>query len=114
MFPFFYAKISRNKEIFSKNSGKFSAAADDREKKIEISQPPPPPRKTSAYTSSYSHREETATLARLTSITIFYRSNNFNNLSCQSYNFDCIPYQVVTSIPYLVEAATSIKFLSKL
>ncbi len=41
-FPFFYAEISRNEEIFSKNSGKFSAAAADWEKKIEISQPPPP------------------------------------------------------------------------
>jgi hypothetical protein len=40
IFPFFYAKISRKEEIFSKNSGKFSAAAD-RENKIEISQPPP-------------------------------------------------------------------------
>jgi hypothetical protein len=42
IFPFFYAEISRNEEIFSKNSGKFSAAAADREKKIEISQSPPP------------------------------------------------------------------------
>jgi hypothetical protein len=51
IFFFFYAKISRTEESFSKNFGKFSAAAD-REKKIEISQPPPPPRKTSAYTSN--------------------------------------------------------------
>jgi hypothetical protein len=27
IFPFFYAKISRKEEIFSKNSGKFSPAA---------------------------------------------------------------------------------------
>jgi hypothetical protein len=30
IFPFFYAEISRNEEIFSKNSGKFSAAAADK------------------------------------------------------------------------------------
>jgi hypothetical protein len=28
IFSFFYAKISRKEEIFSKNSGKFSAAAE--------------------------------------------------------------------------------------
>jgi hypothetical protein len=43
IFPFFYAKLFRNNEIFSKNSGIFSAAAADTEKKIEISQPPLPP-----------------------------------------------------------------------
>jgi len=42
IFFFFYAKISRKEEIFSKNFGKFSAAAADRERKIEISHPPPP------------------------------------------------------------------------
>jgi hypothetical protein len=31
-FPFFYAEISRNEEIFSKNSGKFSAAAAESQK----------------------------------------------------------------------------------
>jgi hypothetical protein len=61
IFLFFYAKISRKEEIFSKNSGKFSAAAAETQnvssrrrrgtEKIENFQPPPP-RKTSAYTSS--------------------------------------------------------------
>jgi hypothetical protein len=36
IFPFFYAKISRNEEIFSKNSGKFSAAAAAAEKDIGL------------------------------------------------------------------------------
>jgi hypothetical protein len=36
IFPFFYAEISRNEEIFPKNSEIFSVAAEGR-KKLEIS-----------------------------------------------------------------------------